>query len=494
MRIRRTPLRTRRGTTSCVSAGLLCACLSAGSILALAGCAPTVPPAPEATHVSVPTQWQHTGAAVAPPQERATSAAALATDWWRLLGDDTLNATVAQALQRNANIGMAVTQVDAARAQLALADAAALPVLNVAVNGQAARSLSGAGGRTSRSYEPHLQVAWEADLWGKLRAQSQAGQLQLDASQADLAGVQLAVAASTVQAYIGLQALKAQLALAQKTAADRLKALEIAQDRERLGYSAAAQTSQFAAELESVRQSAQQLELAASQQATALALLTGSDTPGVPPATSAQGMASLHTPTIPTVLPSALLERRPDIRAAADHLAAGDAVLTARRAAFLPQLNLSGLLGGLYTSALDYDPIQVWSLGGSLLAPLFDGKRLQSQFDLAVAQRNQAAWAYRHVVLTALSEVEQSLQNTQLLAQQAQTSALRCGQLEQALGYANDRVDAGYASTLEVLDAQRSLYQCQQNGLDLQHRALNNTIDLIKALGGGWQSPSAKAS
>lgn len=471
-----------------------CTPLAAGAVLALAlaGCAPTVPPTPDATHLSVPTQWVHAEPSPTAPVEAAP--AALASDWWRLLGDETLNATVAQALQRNANIGMAVTQVDAARAQLALADAAALPVLNVAVNGQAARSLSGSGGRTGRSYEPHLQVAWEADLWGKLRAQSQAGQLQLDASQADLAAVQLAVAASTVQAYIGLQALQAQLELAHKTAADRLKALEIAQSREQLGYSAAAQTSQFAAELESVRQSAQQLELAASQQATALALLTGSETPGVPPATSAQGMSGLTNPVIPTVLPSVLLERRPDIRAAADHLAAGDAVLTARRAAFLPQLNLSGLLGGLYTSALDYDPIRVWSIGGSLLAPLFDGKRLQSQFDLAVAQRNQAAWAYRHVVLTALAEVEQSLQNTQLLAQQAQTSALRCGQLTQALGYANDRVDAGYASTLEVLDAQRSLYQCQQNGLDLQHRALGNTIDLIKALGGGWQSPSAQAS
>lgn len=461
--------------------------VAAGSFFAffLTACTPTIPQAPQEAQINIQTHWENIPAH---PMEKGDGIH-FGQDWWREFGDDELNALVEQALAHNARIGIAITQVDAARAQLEQADAAARPALNLGVSAQAARSLSGTGGRTTRTAEPNLQVAWEADLWGKLKALSRAGELQLSASEADLDAVRLSVTASTVEAYIGLKALQEQLSLARQTEADRLKAVGIAKDKESLGYSAAAQTSQVVAELESVRQSVQQLELAIAQQSAALALLIGSDTPGQPPALSKIELSALQKPSIPEILPSELLERRPDIATAADHLAAGDAILMARKAAFLPQLNLSAMFGGIYSNTLNYDPIRVWSLGGSLLAPLFDGNRLQSQFDLAVAQRDQAGWAYRDVVLTALSEVEMALQTDRLLEQQMQTTKQRCAQLEETLSYANDRVDAGYTSLLEALDAQRNLYQCQQSEISLQQQAINNTVTLIKAIGGGWLRP-----
>jgi len=198
--------------------------------------------------------------------------------------------------------------------------------------------------------------------------------------------------------------------------------------------------------------------------------------------------ATLQLPAVPSSLPSQLLERRPDIGRTAALLAASDHQLQAQRAAFLPQVNLSASVGSLLVNSLNYNPLTVWSLGGSLLAPLFNGGRLQAQLDAATAQRDQAAYAYRGAVLAAFADVESALTGTQRLAQQTLHATQRRDVLRQTLGYAHDRYEAGYASYLEELDAQRNLYAAELEVVRLHQAELDNRVQLYKALGGGWQA------
>lgn len=451
----------------------------------LAGCMPAHRSVPPLAAVPVPAQWL--------AQPAAASAEAVQADWWRRFGDPELSRLVEAALARNTQVQAAAARVDAARAQLALADAARGPALHAGVSAKGEHTLTAAGIGTSRAAQPQLQLAWELDLWGRLRAQTEAAQASLEATQADRDGVALAVAAQTAQAYIGLLALDAQLAQTRATVESRAEALRLARDKARLGYSSQLQLAQAESEYETVRQAEPQLAQAIARQHNALRILAG-ELPAARAPQDAQGgaqrFAQLQVPPVPATLPSELLRRRPDLVQAERHLAASDATLAASRAAFLPQVSLSAGLGGLYANALDYNPIRVWSLGGSVLAPLFDGGRLQAQHDVAAAQRDQAAWAYRGAALAAFGEVEDALVGVQRMAQQLDHAQRRQAILVRSVGHARDRYEAGYAPYLEQLDAQRSLYQTETELVRLRESQLANLLALYKALGGGW-TPAA---
>ena len=460
-------------------------CRTAPALLAaalLAGCMPAHRAEPASATVSAPSQW------LAQPAD-AVSGDALQPHWWQRFGDPALVQVVEAALAHNTQIGMAAARVEAARAQLDLADAARAPALSAVQGGKGEHTLTTAGITTSRVAQPQLQLNWEVDLWGRLRAQTQAAQAQFAATQAERDGVALAVAAQTTQAYIGLLALDAQLVQTRATAASRAEALRLAQDKARLGYTSQLQLTQAQAEYETVQQAVPQLELAIARQHHALSILAG-ELPSLPaPDAVAQGAARfavLQLPAVPATLPSQLLRRRPDLAQAEQMLAASDATLAARRAAFLPQVSLSAGLGGLYANALGYNPIKVWSLGGSVLAPLFDGGRLTAQYDGAAAQRDQAAFAYRGAALVAFGEVENALVGVDQLARQVQHAGQRRAILDRSVGYARDRYESGYAPYLEQLDAQRSLYQTEIELIRLRETQLGNALALYKALGGGW--------
>ena len=238
-----------------------------------------------------------------------------------------------------------------------------------------------------------------------------------------------------------------------------------------------------------MRQQVLQLQWQIDQQLAALNVLLGR-TGGAQPWASAQAatLTNIPLPPVPASMPSQLLERRPDIARAAALLAASSHALEAQRSAFLPQVNLSANVGSLLINSLRYDPLTVWSVGGSLLAPIFNGGRLQAQLDASTAQRDQAAFAYRAAVVAAFGEVESALTGTQRLAQQSQHAIQRRNVLQQSLTFAHDRYEAGYASYLEELDAQRNLYASELEVVRLHQAELNNRIALYKALGGGWKA------
>ncbi|WP_424953245.1 efflux transporter outer membrane subunit [Comamonas terrigena] len=446
----------------------------------LSACAPLPPAAPDNARPQLPAQWSTAAEA---------STAPITTQWWQQLGDTQLDALVQQALANNTDVLTAAARVQEAQANLAATDAARSPQLNATLGAQAGRSLTVLGPSQSRNVQPGLQASWELDLWGRLSQQSQAAAARLQASQADRAAVQLTVATTTVQTYVGLRALQQQLAISQATVASREKALQLAQDQQRVGYISQLQVTQAQAEHENVQQQVQQLQWQVDKQLATLNLLLGQAGSNTALAAApTQRLQDLQLPPVPSSLPSQLLERRPDIARTAALLAASDHQLQAQRAAFLPQVNLSASVGSLLVNSLNYNPLTVWSLGGSLLAPLFNGGRLQAQLDAATAQRDQAAYAYRGAVLAAFADVESALTGTQRLAQQTLHATQRRDVLHQTLGYAHDRYEAGYASYLEELDAQRNLYAAELEVVRLHQAELDNRVQLYKALGGGWQA------
>jgi NodT family efflux transporter outer membrane factor (OMF) lipoprotein len=353
---------------------------------------------------------------------------------------------------------------------------------------QSGRSLGALGPTHTRSLQPGLQASWEPDVWGRLSQLEQAAGARLQASEADRDAVALNVAATTVQAYVGLRALQAQQAISQATVTAREQALQLARDQVRVGYISQLQQTQAQAELAAVQQQVEQLSGQIDKQRSTLYLLLG-QAGGADVALDAPRirLQDLPLPQVPASLPSQLLERRPDIARAAALLAASDHQLQAQRAAFLPQVSLSASVGSLMVNALNYNPLTVWSLGGSLLAPLFDAGRLRAQADAVTAQRDQAALAYRGAVLAAFADAENALTGTVRLARQTQFAIERRDVLQQSLGFAHDRYQAGYASYLEELDAQRNLYAAELEVVRLHQAELDNRVQLYKALGGGWR-------
>ncbi|MBK3866452.1 efflux transporter outer membrane subunit [Pseudomonas stutzeri] len=446
----------------------------------LCACAPHREPLPEQARVDdIPAQWRLPANGAAPVGQ-----------WWQGFDDPALATLVERALVRNTDLLIGAERLDAAREQIRLSRAALLPSLDAVFGLKRNQELGPFGPTRASAAQPGLQLSYEADLWGRLARLRQVATLQYQASEAEQQTLRLAVAATVAQGYVALLSLDRQLALTRETVQSRRAALSVAEDRARMGYTSELELTQARSEYEATAQLVPQLEQAIVEQEHALRRLTG-DLPGP----VARGtLAALHPPPVPGSLPSTLLRQRPDLYQAERQLAASDRFLDSERDRFLPRVQLSASLGRLYVNALDYDPLTVWSLGASMLAPLFDGQRLEAGVALATAERNQAAYAYRAAVLGAFSEVENALSGLDRLASQSARVKARRNILARSLEIAEDRYHGGYSSYLEALDAQRNLFDTELAEVQLQEARLNQLIQLYRALGGGWQAPEQAAA
>jgi NodT family efflux transporter outer membrane factor (OMF) lipoprotein len=291
----------------------------------------------------------------------------------------------------------------------------------------------------------------------------------------------LSVSAATASGYVTLLALDARRDVLDRTLASRGEALRIARDRAEAGYTSQLELRQAEAEYRATEQQIPAIEAAIARQENALSQLVGE-----PPRAIARARAfdMLRPPPVPQVMPSDLLRRRPDIAQAEYALAATDANLRAARAQFLPQVRLSASAGAAISSVLS-DPVTIWSVGGSVLAPLFQGERLQGQFDAATAQRDQAAFAYRRAVLTAFREVEDQLAVIDRLGAQERALLAQRAAVADALRHATNRYRAGYSPYLEQIDAQRALLGVDLALIQLRADRLTAHVALYQALGGG---------
>jgi len=438
----------------------------------LAACAPAIAPRPEASLIAPPAGWR-TALPESGPIDRM---------WWTRFGDPALTALVEQARANNSDIAIAAARVAEARAQERVARSLLLPTLSVGGPAAEQRSLNAFGvATTSTVAQPAFQAAYEIDLFGRNAAQVEAARANAAAATAARETVTLSVSAASASGYIGLLALDARRELLRQTLTSRGEALRIARDRAEAGYTSQLELRQAEAEYRATEQQVPAIEAAIARQENALSLLAG-DTPHA--IARGAGFNALTAPAVPAVLPSELVRRRPDIAQAEYALAATDANLRAARAQFLPQVRLSASAGAAISSALS-DPVGIWSIGGSILAPLFQGGRLQGQFDAATAQRDQAAFAYRKTVLTAFREVEDQLAVIDRLGAQEQALLAQRSAVADALRHATNRYRAGYSSYLEQIDAQRALLSVDLALIQLRADRLTAYVALYQALGGG---------
>lgn len=425
-------------------------------------------------------------APVAPPPAWRTDAgpaAALHRDWWQAFGDPALVALIEKALANNSDIGAAAARVREAHANVALARAQTLPAIDATLSGGRSRSVSAFGRPSEQNFaQPQIQVAYEVDLFGRLADQKSAARDAYFASEAARDTVQLSIAAAVAGNYVTLRGLDARLEVARETVRARAESLRIAKSRVGSGYSPKLELEQAQAEYDATAQIVPQIELAIARTEDALSLLVG-ETPGA--VARGETLDRLAVPAVPDGLPSELLRRRPDVAQAEYQLAASDRNLAAARKRFLPQVRLSSAAGAAFSTLLS-DPISIWSIGGSILAPIFQGGRLTAQADAAGAQRDQAAFAYRRTALTAFREVEDALAAVQLIDRQILLAQSQRDALAEGLRLATNRYREGYSPYLEQLDAQRGLLGAELSLIQLRADALSARVQLFQAMGGGW--------
>ncbi len=445
--------------------------LLTASAFVLPGCAPTLQQSPVEASVEPPVEWRTT----------LLGTGSVETNWWEGFGDPQLTRLVNQARQNNPDIRVAAARVEEARATERGSRALLLPSLGAGVDAGIRREVSPIGrAQESVAALPVFRASYELDLFGKNDARIDAAKSGVAASEEAEEAARLSVSAATASGYVTLLALDARLSVIEETVRSRADALKFARDRAEVGYTSQLELRQAEAEYQATAQLVPQITAQIAQQENALSVLTGE----LPLAIKRGGtLADLRMPSAPATLPSELLRRRPDIAAAEYRVAAADAQMRVARAQFLPSINF-GASAGAAVSDLLADPITIWSLGGSILAPIFQGGRLEAQLDGATAQRDQAAWAYRAAALKAFREVEDRMVVlTSLEAQQEPLNAQRAA-VADALRHARNRYRAGYTPYIEQVDAQRALLGVELSLVQVKADQLSALIGLYQAVGG----------
>jgi NodT family efflux transporter outer membrane factor (OMF) lipoprotein len=445
--------------------------LLAAALAACAGPEPRRLNAPEAAASAVP-------AAFAGPAAAGGSAAELA--WGQAFRSPRLQRLIPLALANNRDLRIAALNIESARAVAAARDADLWPTVNAGITGS--RQPTASGGST-RLYTAGLQVsAYEVDLFGRLRGLDAAAAAQLLAAQANQDAVRLALIASVANAELALQADAALLRLTQDTLASRERSLSLVRQRLERGVASLLDLSSAESAREAARVAQAQTTRQRALDENALTLLLGQPLPDDLPALSPDFEP---LPELAAGLPAEVLTRRPDIRQAEQLLLAADANIDAARAAFLPRITLTGSAGTASGQLSDLFRTSAWSFAPQLLQPIFDAGRNRANLDQARAARGIALAQYEKAIQTGFREVADALAGRATLTEQLQAQQALADAEGRRLALAEQRLKAGVAGALEVLDAQRSQFAAQQALVQVQSLRAQNSVSLYRALGGG---------
>ena len=412
--------------------------------------------------------------------------------WWKLYNDPILCSLEDKATTANQDLAASVAAYDQAKAAADVARSDLFPLINA--NGAATRqrySKNMADVRQSKPFNDYSLGAglnWELDLWGRLRNMAKAGKKRADASAADLAAMDLEIHAEVASTYFSLRGADASQKVLDEAVAAYGQALKITQNRHDGGAAPEGDVDQAAAQFHNAEALAADNRLNRAQLEHALALLVG-EMPSSFSIAPIKNYALDHTPLVATGLPSQLLEQRPDIAAAAYRVAAANADIGVARAAYYPTISL-GLMGGFESAAthnLFAAPSEFWSIGPSFAAPIFDGGRIEGMSDEAHAARDQAIANYRSTVLTAFGQVENSLAANRELAQEVKSEDAAAKAASGALNQAQYLYKGGLTTYLDVVVAENIALQAQLDDANIAVRRVNASVDLIRALGGGWK-------
>jgi multidrug efflux system outer membrane protein len=443
--------------------------------LVLGACATGSPPAPVP---SVPPAWAEQGAA---------DSIAMTREWWRGFGSTELAGLIDDALHANPDMAIAVERVREAEAQVRIAGASLFPALNFgASTGRRETRPPGGSWSGETSSSASLSASYEIDLWGGNAAGKRSAESSLLATRYDQETVRLTLVAGVASGYFQLLSLRGRLAIARENLEIAERVLKVVDARARNGAASELDLARQRAAVLGLRASMPALELQERQTLYALAILAGRQPEGFEAAGSA--VSALAVPRVAAGLPADLLTRRPDLASAEAQLASANANVAAARAALLPSISLTGSAGLASNVLINFlsAPTATLALGASLLQPIFDGGRLRGQVDTAASRERELMENYRKSILAALADVEGALASVGRTADQETLQALVAEQARIALRLAEIRYREGADDLLTVLDAQRTLFQAEDQLAQVRLSRLQASIGLFKALGGGW--------
>ncbi len=403
--------------------------------------------------------------------------------WWELYGDRALNGLVEQVQVSNQTVQIAEARYRQALALIDSAQASNYPTLTGAVSETRGRSVP--PGTTATTARASVSANWELDLWGRIRRTVELNRADAQASAGDLGAALLSAQAALVQSYIQLRVVDAQRDLLEQSIASYERALEINRHRYAAGVAQRTDVTQAIAQLKSTQ--AQVIDLGAqrAQLEHAIATLIGK-----PPAEFAieRVHGSPNVPEIPLVVPSQLLERRPDVAAAERRMAAANANIGVLQASVYPALSLTATGGYQGTSFGDLlsAPARFWAVGPSLAGTLFDGGAQRALKAQAIAAYDASVAAYRQTVLSAFQDVDDSLASLQTLRGEIAVQRDAAAAAAETLRLTENQYKAGTLNYLNVIVAQNTSLTAERASLDIEGRRLAASVALLKALGGGW--------
>ncbi len=421
--------------------------------------------------------------------------------WWTLYQDQELDSLIEKALQNNKDVKVAVARVEEADALMREAGSYLLPQVNL--DGGAKRSrLTEAGpmpqvpNNPRSNYNAQLGTNFELDFWGKLRRGKEAASAQAMSSRYAKDTVALSLTGLVAGNYLTLRSLESQIAIAKQNLKSREDSLALTKRRLEGGVSSALDVHQAQVAVSNLSAQISDLDRQRSLTLHQLSVLTGDLNLAVTGLKSSiADFAALPVPpTPPAGLPSALLEARPDIRQAEEQMVAANANIAVAKAALYPTISLTASLGGesMELGNILKSAARIWTGGLSLYLPIFDAGKLDARVDQATARQKQALANYEGSIQTAFREVNDALVNLRQYTEREQALLQSREAAKKALELSENRYESGYSSYIDVLEAQRAYNDAGLAFVQSRQARLIASVDLFKALGGGWNSKTEK--
>jgi multidrug efflux system outer membrane protein len=442
--------------------------------LAATGCASVMTSPVPSPSVPIPSGYSEAAPAGAPPVSAA---------WWQAFDAEELARLVDAALQGSPDLAIAGERVRQAEAAVRVAGASLFP----AVDASATTSRQTGNGNAERT-SAALTASYELDLWGRNAALTRSARSAAAATGFDRETVRISLISGVANAYFEVLALRSRLAIARQNLATAERVLAVVEARYKNGAASALDLSRQRTAVGTQRAAIPGLELQERQTLAALAILTGRPPQGFD--VGGNDLTKLGLPAIAPGLPAELLVRRPDVASAEASLVAANADLAAARAALFPSVSLTGAAGRASDALLSLasGPGATLSLAASVLQPIFDGGRLRAQRAIAESRERELVEAYRAAIVAALGDVEKALAATGRTAEQEGIQQGVVDEARRALSLAEIRYKEGADDLLSTLDAQRTLFQAEDQLAGLRLSRLEAAVALYKALGGGWRS------
>lgn len=458
-------------------------------LIALTGC--TLGPDYQRPHVVVPISWR----------VNFDKASGLAdAGWWERLGDPGLNDMIKIALENNKDLRIATYRVEEFNARLRIAGSASYPQLGYTASGgreqfseQRAIPLRKDTDRWNGAYELNTTIAWELDIWGRIRRSDEAARAELLSVEDNRRAVVQTVVTDVATGYVKLLSLDKELETSRKTLKSRKESLRLSESRYRDGAISALELAQARSAYEEAAAEIPVKEREIALLENSMSLLLGRN-PG--PIMRDRSLDTLATPSVPQGIPSDILRRRPDIREAEQNLIAANAQIGIAEAMYFPSVSLTGVYG--YASSelneLLEEPSSFGSIGVVAARPIFAWDRISGEIDARKAKQKELVVNYRRTIQTAFREVEDALVSRKKFDEQAAIEKKKVNALKNYAALAQKRYDGGYSSYLEVLDAERRLYNAEIALAQARRDKFVALIDIYRAMGGAWQVVAKKDS